>query len=163
MRPAAENMLPANVRVRTNPVNAAALPELRLALSTGRRLIHLAKIVVPIPVRQGQNLSSVPSVREKSKFRQQNAAQPVIDANQKLPNFLPTAVQAAREMATLLTTREMATLHQKPLKFNVNRRKLLIWFMNTIAREQHISEKPVKYAELMKPVMENVKSPVRSA
>ena len=45
MRPAAENMRPANVRVRTNPVNAAALPELRLALSTDRRLIQAAKIV----------------------------------------------------------------------------------------------------------------------
>ena len=38
-------MLPANARVRTNPVNAAALPELRLALSTDRRLIQAAKIV----------------------------------------------------------------------------------------------------------------------
>ena len=46
MRPAAGNMLPANVRVRTNPVNAAALPELHLALSTGRRLIQAAKVVV---------------------------------------------------------------------------------------------------------------------
>ena len=38
-------MLPANVRGRTNPVNAAALPELRLALSTGRRLIQAARNV----------------------------------------------------------------------------------------------------------------------
>ena len=36
-------MRPANVRVRTNPVNAAALPELRLALSTDRRLIQAAR------------------------------------------------------------------------------------------------------------------------
>ena len=49
MRPAAENMLPANVRGRTNPVNAAALPELRLALSTDRRLIPTVNPVV-IPV-----------------------------------------------------------------------------------------------------------------
>ena len=49
MRPAAGNMLPANVRGRTNPVNAAALPELRLALSTDRRLIPTVNPVV-IPV-----------------------------------------------------------------------------------------------------------------
>ena len=49
MRPAAENMLPANVRVRTNPVNAAALPGQHLALSTGRRLIPTVNPVV-IPV-----------------------------------------------------------------------------------------------------------------
>ena len=49
MRPAAENMLPANVRGRTNPVNAAALPELHLALSTDRRLIPTVNPVV-IPV-----------------------------------------------------------------------------------------------------------------
>ena len=42
-------MLPANVRGRTNPVNAAALPELRLALSTDRRLIPTVNPVV-IPV-----------------------------------------------------------------------------------------------------------------
>ena len=42
-------MRPANVRVRTNPVNAAALPELRLALSTDRRLIPTVNPVV-IPV-----------------------------------------------------------------------------------------------------------------
>ena len=42
-------MLPANVRGRTNPANAAALPELRLALSTGRRLIPTVNPVV-IPV-----------------------------------------------------------------------------------------------------------------
>ena len=47
--PAAENMLPANVRGRTNPANAAALPELRLALSTDRRLIPTVNPVV-IPV-----------------------------------------------------------------------------------------------------------------
>ena len=41
-------MLPANVRGRTNPVNAAALPELRLALSTDRRLIQAARnVAVP--------------------------------------------------------------------------------------------------------------------
>ena len=42
-------MLPANVRGRTNPVNAAVLPELRLALSTDRRLIPTVNPVV-IPV-----------------------------------------------------------------------------------------------------------------
>ena len=36
-------MLSANVRVRTNPVNAAVLPELHPALSTGRRLIQAAR------------------------------------------------------------------------------------------------------------------------
>ena len=45
MRPAAGNMRPANVRVRTNPANAAALPGQHLALSTDRRLIQAAKIV----------------------------------------------------------------------------------------------------------------------
>ena len=49
MRPAAGNMLPANARGRTNPVNAAALPGLRLAPSTGRRLIPTVNPVV-IPV-----------------------------------------------------------------------------------------------------------------
>ena len=42
-------MLPANVRGRTNPANAAALPELHLALSTGRRLIPTVNPAV-IPV-----------------------------------------------------------------------------------------------------------------
>ena len=42
-------MLPANVRGRTNPVNAAALPALHLALSTDRRLIPTVNPVV-IPV-----------------------------------------------------------------------------------------------------------------
>ena len=36
-------MRPANVRGRTNPVNAAALPGQHLALSTGRRLIQAAR------------------------------------------------------------------------------------------------------------------------
>ena len=42
-------MLPANVRGRTNPVNAAVLPELHLALSTDRRLIPTVNPAV-IPV-----------------------------------------------------------------------------------------------------------------
>ena len=51
MRPAAGNMLPANVRDRTNPANAAALPGLHPAPSTGRRLIQAAKVVVRIEER----------------------------------------------------------------------------------------------------------------
>ena len=42
-------MLPANVRGRTNPVNAAVLPELHPVQSTGRRLIPTVNPAV-IPV-----------------------------------------------------------------------------------------------------------------